>query len=110
MGNFFAIQTITFRPFIRIVISSKKFINPRKMNSKVLVDGLFLRSMVPMMISGHNQKLFEPFSIGTEIAVSPGSVKGDKNQICQDDRLRKSKHERSKDKSAHKCVVYKVGA
>src|SRR5216684_1347886 len=110
MGNFFAIQTITFRPLIRIVVSSKNFINPRKMNSKVLIDALFLRSMVPMMISGHNQKLFEPFSIGTEIAMSPGSVEGDKNQIRQDDRLRKSKHERSKDKSAHKCVVYKVRA
>jgi len=64
---------------------------------------------VPMVISGHNQKLFEPFGIGTEIAMSPGSVKGNKNQIRQDDRLRKSKHERGKDKSAHKCVVYKVG-
>src|SRR5216683_1017986 len=99
-----------FRPFIRIVVSSKNFIDPRKMNSKVLVDAFFLRSMVPMVISGHNQKPFEPFSIGTEIAMSPGSVEGNKNQIRQDDRLRKSKHERSEDKSADKCVVDKVGA
>src|ERR1700730_9860874 len=80
------------------------------MNSKVLIDGLFLRGMVPMMISGHNQKLFEPFGIGTEIAMSPSSVKGDKNQIRQDDRLRKSEHERNQDKSSHEGVVYKVGA
>ena len=108
--NFFAVQAVTFRPLIRIVVSSKQFIDPRKMNSKVLIDPLFLRGMVPMMISGHHQKLFEPFRIGTEIAMSPGRVKGDKNQIRQDDRLRKSKHERNKDKSAHQCVVYKVGA
>src|SRR5260221_9618031 len=81
------------RPFIGIVVSSKKFINPRKMNSKVLVDALFLRSMVPMMISGHNQKLFEPFRVGTEIAMNPSGVKSDKDQIHQDDRLRKSKRE-----------------
>src|SRR3981081_1081690 len=80
------------------------------MNSKVLIDALFLRSMVPMMISGHNQILLDPFSIGTEVAMSPGSVEGNKNQIRQDDRLRKAQHERNKDKSAHKCVVYKVGA
>jgi len=80
------------------------------MDSKVLVDALFLRGMVPMVISGHDQILFEPVSIGTEIAMSPGGVKGDENQIRQDDRLRKSKHERNKDKSAHKCVVDKVGA
>ncbi len=41
--------------------------------------------------------------------MSPGGVKGDKDQIRQDDRLRKAKHERNKDKSAHKCVVHKVG-
>src|SRR4029077_3194444 len=109
-GNLFAGQAILFRPFFRKVVSPKKFINPRKMNSKVPVDALFLRRVVPMMISGHNQKLFEPFRVGTEIAVSPGGVKSNKNQIRQDDRLRKSKHERSKDKTAHKCVVYKVGA
>jgi len=63
-----------------------------------------------MMISGHHQKLFEPFRIGTEIAMRPGSVKGDKNQIPQDDRLRKPKHERNKDKSAHQSFVHKVGA
>src|SRR5882757_10720030 len=96
------------RPFSGIVVSSKKLINPRKMNSKVLVDALFLRSMVPMMISGHDQKLFEPFGIGTEITMSPSRVNGDKNQIRHDDRLRKPKHERSKDKSAHQGVVYKV--
>ena len=99
-----------FRPFIRIVVSSKKSIDPRKMDRKVLVDALFLRSMVPMMISGHNQILFQPFCVGTEIAMSPGGVKGDENQIRQDDRLRKSKHERNKDKSAHECVVHEVGA
>src|SRR6476660_3158483 len=99
-----------FRPFIRVVIGSKNLINPRKMNSKVLIDAHFLRSMVPMMISGHNQILFKPFSVGTEIAMSPDSVNGNKNQIRHDDRLRKSKHERNKDKSAHECVVYKVGA
>ena len=80
------------------------------MNSEVLVDALFLRSVVPMMVSGHNQELVDPFDIGTEIAVSPSSVKGNKNQICQDDGLRKSKHERGEDKSAHKCVIDKVGA
>src|SRR5579859_463842 len=66
--------------------------------------------MVPMMESGHDQKLFEPFGIGTEIAVSPGGVKGDEDQVPQDDRLRKSKHHGNKDKSADKCVVHKVGA
>src|SRR4029077_11485174 len=80
------------------------------MDSKVLVDSLFLRSMVPVMISGHDQELFQPFRIGTEIAVSPGSVKGHKNQIRQYDRLRKSQHEGNKDKSAHQGVVHKVGA
>ena len=70
----------------------KDFINPRKMNRKILVDGLFLRSVVPMMISGHNQELFEPFGIGAEVAMGPSSVEGDKNQIGQDDRLRKPQH------------------
>ena len=106
----FAGQAINFRPSLGIIVSSKNFIDPREMDSKVFVDGLFLRSMVPMMISGHNQILFEPFGIGTEIAVSPGSLKGNKNQIRQDDRLGETKHELSKDKSAHKCVVHKVGA
>ena len=78
------------------------------MNGKVLIDPLFLRSMVPMMISGHNQILFEPFRTRTEIAMRPRSVKGYKNQIRQNDRLRKSKHERNEDKSAHKRVVDKV--
>ena len=80
------------------------------MNSKVLIDAFFLRSMVPMMISGHDQILFEPFSVGTEIAMSPGRVKRNKNQICEDDRLRKSEHERDEDKSADECVVDEVGA
>ena len=57
------------------------------MDCEILVDGFFLRRMVPMMESGHNQKLFEPFGVGTEIAMSPGSVKSDENQIGQDDRL-----------------------
>src|SRR5438876_5381665 len=108
--NLFAVQAITFRPHVGIVVSSKNLIDPRKMNGKVLVDRLFLRRMVPMVISGHDQKLFDPFGVGTEIAMSPGGVKGHKNQIRQDDRLRKSKHQRSKDKSAHECVVHKVGA
>ena len=109
-SNFFAVQAVTFWPLIRIVVRSKKLINPRKMNGEVLIDTLFLRSMVPMVIPGHHQILFEPFGIGAEIAVGPGRVKGDKNQIRQDDRLRKSEHERNKDKSAHQSVVYKVGA
>src|SRR5580658_8806106 len=110
LRNFLAVQTVTFRPLIRIVVGPKKFIDPRKMNGEVFIDALFLRSVVPMMVSGHDQKLLNPFCVGTEIAVSPGSVQGDKNQICQDDRLRKSKHERNEDKSAHECVVHKVGA
>src|SRR6202035_255760 len=99
-----------FRPFTGIVVSPKKFIDPRKMNGKVLIDALFLRSMVPMMVSGHNQVLFNPFRTGAEIAMCPGSVKGNKNQIRKDDRLRKSKHEGNKDKSAHKRIVHKMGA
>ena len=99
--NFFAGQAVSFRPFLRKVISPKYFINPREMNREVPVDGLLLGGMVPMMISGHDQKLFEPFGVRAEIAMSPSSVKGDKNQIRQDDRLRKSKHERNKDKSTH---------
>ena len=63
-----------------------------------------------MMISGHHQKLFEPFRVGTEIAMRPGSVKGYKNQICQDDRLRKPKHKRNQNKSPDKCVIDKVRA
>ena len=66
--------------------------------------------MVPVMVSGHNQKLFEPFGIWTEIAMSPGSVKCNKNQVRQDDGLGKSEHERSKNKSAHEGVIDKVGA
>src|SRR5207302_6658826 len=95
--NFLAVQAVTFRPLIGIVVSSKKLINPRKVNSKVLIDALFLGGMVPMMVSGHHQELFEPFGIGTEIAMSPGSVKGNKDQIRKDDRLRKSKHERNEE-------------
>ena len=80
------------------------------MDGKILVDALFLRSMVPMMISGHHQELFDPFDVGTEIAMSPGSVQGHKNQIHQDNRLRKSEHERREDKSADQRVVDKVRA
>src|SRR5215470_4989275 len=109
-GNFFAVQTITFRPAVRIVVRSEESIDPRKMNGKVLVDPFLLRSMVPVMVPGHHQKLFEPFRIGTKIAVSPGGVKRNENQIRQNDRLRKSKHERDEDESAHQRVVYKVGA
>src|SRR5580693_6022396 len=89
--NFLAIQTVTFRPLVRIVVSPEKLINPGKMNGEVLIDALFLRSMVPMMVSGHDQKLFDPFCIGTKIAMSPGSMKGHKDQVCQDNGLRKSK-------------------
>src|SRR5580700_385401 len=110
LRNFLAVQAVTFRPLLGIVVSPKKLIDPRKMNGEVLIDTLLLRSMVPMVVSGHNQKLFNPLCVGTEIAMSPGSVKGHKNQIRQDDRLRKSKHERNKDKSAHESVVYEVGA
>src|SRR5579859_3154463 len=109
-GYFLAVQAVTFRPLIWIVVSSEKFIDPRKMNGKVFIDALFLRSMVPVMISGHDQKLFQPFGIRAEIAMGPGSVQGNKNQIRQDDRLRKSKHHGNKDKSAHQRVVHKVGA
>src|SRR5438876_217625 len=56
--NFFAVQAVTFRPHIGIVVRSKNSIDPRKMNGEVVIDALFLRSVVPMMISGHNQKLF----------------------------------------------------
>jgi len=63
--NFFAVQAITFRPFVWVVISSEDFIDPRKVDGKVLIDTLFLRRMVPMMIPGHDQILFEPFRIGT---------------------------------------------
>src|SRR5262249_58128490 len=107
---FYAAKAINVRPFIRKVISPENFVDPRKMNSEVLVDAFFLRGMVPMMISRHNQELFEPFRIGAEIAMSPRRVKGDKHQIPQDDRLRKSEHERGQDKSAHEGVVHKVGA
>src|SRR5579859_3922314 len=107
---FLAVQAVLLRPLIRIVVSSKKFIDPRKMNGKVLVDALFLRSMVPVMISGHDQKFFQPFGIGAEIAMGPGCVQGNKNQIRQDDRLRKPKHHRNKNKAAYQRVVHKVGA
>ena len=80
------------------------------MDGEVLVDSFLLRGVMPMMKSGHDQNFFEPFRIGREIAVSPSGVKGDKHQIPQDDRLRKSKHERSEDKSADKRVVDKVRA
>src|SRR5215467_1735096 len=108
--NFFAVKAITFRPVVRIVVRSEEFIDPRKMNGKVLVDPFLLRSMVPVMIPGHDQKLFEPFRIGTKIAMSPRRVKRNENQIRQNNRLRKSEHERNEDKSAHQRVVYKVGA
>ena len=80
------------------------------MDGEVLVDAFFLRSMVPMMISRHYQELLNPFRISTEIAVRPCRVKGDKNQVGQDDRLRKSKHERGKDKPANQCVIHEVRA
>jgi hypothetical protein len=60
-----------------------------------------------MMVSGHNQIFFKPFGIRTTIAMRPGSVQGNENQIRQDDRLRKSKHQRRQDKSAHQSVVDK---
>jgi len=63
-----------------------------------------------MVISGHDQISFEPLRVGAEVAMSPGGVKGDENQIRQNDRLRKSEHDGNEDKSAHQCVVYKIGA
>ena len=63
-----------------------------------------------VMISRHNHVLFEPFDAWSEIAVRPSGVKGNENQVRHDDRLRKSKHQRSDDECAHQCVVDKVGA
>ena len=77
--QFLAAQAVLFRPLIRVVVRSKNLVDPWKVDREVLIDTLFLRSMVPVMVSGHDQELFEPFRIRTEIAVSPGSVKGDKN-------------------------------
>ena len=108
--NFFAVQPVVDRPGIREVVCSKNFIDPRKMNRKVLVDAFFLRSMVPMMVPGHDQEPFEPFRVGTEIAMNPSGVKSDKDQIRKGDRFRKSKHEGNKDKSADQRVVHEVGA
>jgi len=68
-------QAVIFRPFPRESSKSQKFYQSMKMDCEILVDGFFLRSMVPMMESGHDQKFFEPFGVGTEIAMSPGSVK-----------------------------------
>ena len=39
--NFFAVQAVMLRPFLGVVISSKNFIDPRKMNGEILVDALF---------------------------------------------------------------------
>ncbi len=103
-------EAINFWPFVGIVIGSEDSIDPGKVDGKVLIDTFVLRSMVPMMISGHNQIPFEPFRIRTEIAVNPGRVKGDENQVDENDWLRKSKHKRSENKSAHQCVVDEVGA
>ena len=106
--NLFAIQTITFGPFVRIIVGSENFIDPRKVDRKVLVDPFFLGCVVPMMISRHHQIPLDPLRIRTKIAMSPRSVEGHKDQIGEDDRLRKSKHERDEDKSAYQCVIDKV--
>ena len=80
------------------------------MDSKVLVDALFLRSVMPMMISGHNQELLQPFCVGTEVAMCPGRVKSDKDQIGEDDALRKAQHQGSENETSDKCVIHEVGA
>src|SRR5262249_11342976 len=108
--NLFAIEAVSLRPVIGIVVSAKKPVDPGEMDGKVFVDTLFLGGVVPMTISGHNQKFFDPFSIGTEIAMRPGGVKSDENQIGQDDRLGKTEHERSEDKSANQGNVHEMGA
>src|SRR5438270_4980546 len=74
--NLLAVQAVALRPVIRIVVRSKKLIDPRKVDGKVLINALFLRGMVPMMISGHDEEFFQPFRTEAEIAVGPGSVEG----------------------------------
>ena len=90
------------------VVSSEDLIDPRKVNGEVLVDAFFLRRVMPVMVPWHDDKLFQPIGVGSEVAVSPGGVKRDENQICHQDRLRESKHKRSEDKSAHESVVDEV--
>ena len=91
------------------VIRSEHLIDPRKMDGEILVDAFFLRSMVPVVVSGHDQKFFEPFRIRTKIAMRPSRVKRNEDQVREDDRLRKSKHEWDENKTAHERVVHEVG-
>ena len=95
---------------VRVVIRSEDLVDPRKVDSKVLVDPLFLGRVVPMMISGHHEILLKPFNVRTEIAMRPGRVEGHKNQVRENDRLRKSEHERDENEAADKRVIDEVRA
>ena len=106
--DLFTVQAVLFRPMVRVIIRSEDFVDPRKVDSKILVDPLFLGRVVPMMISGHHEILFEPFNVRAEIAVRPGRVEGHKNQVRENDRLRKSEHERDEDEAADQGVIDKV--
>src|SRR5262249_6443637 len=91
-GNLLSVQAITLRPFIRIVIGPEDLIDPGKVDGEILVKAFLLRSMVPMVVSRRYQTPSEPFRAGSEIAVRPSSLQRHKNQIRQNDGLRKANH------------------
>ena len=106
--DLFSVQAIKFRPFIRKVIGSEYLVDPGKMNSEVFIKALFLRSMVPVVVSRRYQTSCEPSRARCEIAVRPRSLKCHKNQITQNDGLRKGNHERRNNTCAHDYVFKEV--
>ena len=108
--DLFSVQAIEFRPFIGKIIGSEDLVDPGKMNSEVFIEALFLGSVVPVVVSGRYQTSREPSRARCEIAVSPRSLKCHKNQIRQNDGLRKGNHQRGNDTCAHDDVFEEVTA
>src|ERR1700722_7565781 len=65
--DLFAVEAISFRPFLGKIIRSEKFIDPGKVDGEIFVDALFLRSGVPVIVSRNQKKIFDPFRVGAEV-------------------------------------------
>jgi len=87
------VQAVRIRPFVfGEVIGSEDPINPRKVDSEILVYGLRLRRVMPVVVSGLNQVRLQPLDRRAEVAMGPGGVEVLRKQIGDEHVVGKHEH------------------
>src|SRR5262249_59498956 len=74
-------QAVGVRPLVLgKVVGAEDPVDPRKVDGEVLVDGLFLRRVVPVMEPRQDQERLQPLDGRAAIAVRPRGAEGNEKQ------------------------------